>query len=119
MGDRLYGNEIDRELLHRIAGRRDTFVAWRDRLATAPGAPSNDYHDLHAMNILATGSRITVADWGEAVIAHPFASLLVTLGFVRHRLQVTAIDPALLHVRDACHANPTHCCLSATGPVLP
>ncbi len=96
-----HGDAADHDLLHRIVDRRETFVTWCNRLATTPGAPSIDHHDLHAKNIFATGSRFTIADWGDAVIAHPFASLLVTLGFVRFHLKANAGDPAVLRVRDA------------------
>ena len=94
-------SNADLNLLNRIAARRDTFAAWCERLATAPVAPSLDHHDLHAKNVFTTGHRYTIADWGAAVIAHPFASLLVTLGFVRFHLKVSAHDPAVIRVRDA------------------
>lgn len=96
-----HSNAADRELLHRIAARRETFVTWCDRLATAPAAASIDHHDLHAKNVFVTDGGFTIADWGDAVIAHPFASLLVTLGFVRFHLGVSTNDPAVLRVRDA------------------
>lgn len=96
-----HGNAADRELLDRIAARRETFVSWCDRLATAPGGPSIDHHDLHPKNIFVTDGGFTVGDWGDAVIPHPFASLLVTLGFVRFHLRVSTDDPAVLRVRDS------------------
>lgn len=96
-----HGDATDRELPHRIAARRETFVAWCDALSTAPGAASIDHHDLHAKNIFVSDRGFTIADWGDAVIAHPLASLLVTLGFVRHYLKVHDNDPAVLRVRDA------------------
>ena len=100
-----YGNAVDRDLVRRIAARRETFAIWCDRLEASPGAPGIDYNDLHPKNIFVTATDpspgIAIADWGDAVIAHPFASLLVALGFVRHHLKVSTTDPAVLRVRDA------------------
>jgi len=96
-----HGDSTDQHLLHRIAARRAAFVAWCGQLVATPGIPSIDHNDLHAKNIFATDGRFTIADWGDAVLAHPFASLLVTLGFVRFHLRVTAHDPAVIRVRDA------------------
>jgi hypothetical protein len=96
-----HGAAADRDLMHGIAAQRETYIAWCDKLAGAPGAPSIDHHDLHAKNVFATGGRYTIADWGDAVVAHPFASLLVTLGFVRFHLGVPSTDPAVFRVRDA------------------
>ncbi|MDD7933903.1 phosphotransferase [Actinomycetospora straminea] len=71
--------------------------AWADELAgTVPS--SLDHQDLHAGNVLADGR---FADWGDAVLAHPFASLLVALGSLRRRLQVTTDDVAVTRPRDA------------------
>jgi len=95
-----YGDATNRELPLRIAARRETLVSWCDRLGTAPAAASIDHHDLHAKNVFVTDGGFTIADWGDAVIAHPFASLLVTLGFVRFHLRVGTDDPAVLRVRD-------------------
>lgn len=69
----------------RVAAMRETVVSWCDALGAAPGAPSVDHNDLHAWNVLAgEGGDFAAArfyDWGDAVVAHPFASMLA-LGFV-------------------------------------
>ncbi len=100
-----HGDTADRETLHRVAARRDTFVAWCGQLAAAPGIPSIDHNDLHAKNIFVTSPgpplQVAFADWGDAGVAHPFATLLVALNVVRHHLNVTAGDPTVLRVRDA------------------
>ncbi|PWW64050.1 phosphotransferase family enzyme [Actinokineospora spheciospongiae] len=59
-----------------LAGFADTFGAWCARLAESTVPPSLDHNDLHADNFL-VGPRFY--DWGDAVVAHPFASLLVPL----------------------------------------
>jgi hypothetical protein len=64
----------DRETFERLTALRPAVTGWCERLASAPGAPTLDHNDLHAQNVLA-GPRFF--DWGDSVVAHPFASLLV------------------------------------------
>ena len=78
-------------------GHRDLVRAWSEQLdGTAPGTV--DHQDLHVGNVLRDGR---FADWGDAVLAHPFASLLVALGSLRRTLRVDAEDPAITRPRDA------------------
>ncbi len=97
---------------HALADRYDEAVATiggpgDDRRALVAGwaheldgttAPTVDHQDLHVGNVLVDGR---FADWGDAVLAHPFASLLVALGSLRRTLQVGADDPAIARPRDA------------------
>jgi hypothetical protein len=62
----------EREELARVAAMRPAVVTWSERLAASVVPPSVDHNDLHPWNILA-GARFY--DWGDAVLAHPFASL--------------------------------------------
>lgn len=94
------GPEAGRATLERLAALRATYVEWCERLAAAPGAPSLDHNDLHAWNILGDGEA-RFYDWGDCVVAHPFASMLVGLGFLRHYLKIGDDDPRLLRLRDA------------------
>jgi hypothetical protein len=55
---------------------RERYVAWCEELAAAVGGASLDHNDLHDHNVLASGRFY---DWGDSVVAHPFASLLVPL----------------------------------------
>ena len=41
--------------LERVAGLRDVFGHWCDRLADAPGPPTLDHNDLHGGNVFLTG----------------------------------------------------------------
>ena len=41
--------------------------------------PTVQHDDLHDANVFASDGRISIIDWGDAVIGHPFATLLVTL----------------------------------------
>ena len=66
------------------------------RFADAPGQVSLDHNDLHAWNVLGAGT-FRFYDWGDSVVAHAFASLLLPLTDVRNR----ADDDAALRLRGA------------------
>ncbi len=57
---------------------RPRFVAACEELAAAPGGATIDHNDLYDHNVLASGRFY---DWGDSVVAHPFASLLVPLEY--------------------------------------
>jgi hypothetical protein len=84
-----------------VARRRALVAQWAARLAEAPGADlvTVDHQDLHPGNVLAYGPRFY--DWGDAVLAHPFASLLVALGGLARTLGVGPDDSAVRTARDA------------------
>jgi Phosphotransferase enzyme family len=88
----------DPATLRRIAAMEPVVRGWCERLAASPLPPSIDHNDLHPRNVLvdATGV-IRYYDWGDSVIAHPFAGALVPLGLVRRALG----DGALGRARDA------------------
>lgn len=97
------GDEGDRTTYRRVVALRGTFAAWCDRLAAVPASPSLDHNDLHPWNILITGADGTdqarFYDWGDGVVAHPFASMLVPLSIAQHHLGLH--DPGFLRIRDA------------------
>ena len=62
----------------RVEAMRDTYRRWCERLDASTVPASIDHNDLHPWNIL-DGDRFY--DWGDAVVAHPFASMLGGLGF--------------------------------------
>jgi hypothetical protein len=84
---------------------RPQVADWCERLAAAPGLPSLDHNDLHPWNVFyvegADGVRSTFYDWGDAVVAHPFASMLVGLGVLKRWHSLNDDDPGILRVRDA------------------
>ncbi len=61
-----------------VEGMREPYREWCERLAASPVPASIDHNDLHPWNVL-DGARFY--DWGDAVVAHPFASMLGGLGF--------------------------------------
>ncbi len=80
----------------RLAARRGDVAEWCARLADAPGPISLDHNDLHAWNVLGAGT-FRFYDWGDSVVAHAFASMLLPLTDVRNR----ADEDGALRLRDA------------------
>jgi aminoglycoside phosphotransferase (APT) family kinase protein len=63
---------------------------------------SIDHNDLHTGNVfLDEHGGVRFYDWGDAVVAHPFASLLVAVSVLRMHLDVGPDDPAVTRSRDA------------------
>ncbi|WP_241773890.1 phosphotransferase [Micromonospora haikouensis] len=72
----------------------------RCRRLAAFGVPASVQHDdLHDGNVFAADHRFF--DWGDASVAHPFGTLLVTLNSVAHSFELPDGDPVLLRLRDA------------------
>jgi hypothetical protein len=73
------------------------------RLAASPVPASLDHQDLHDGNVLvADGSAPPrLYDWGDSVIAHPFASALVPMGMLIDGEDLAPDDSRLLALRDA------------------
>ncbi|MEA2127022.1 MAG: hypothetical protein QOI80_3804, partial [Solirubrobacteraceae bacterium] len=85
-----------------VASARERFVAWCDELDAGVGGASIDHNDLHAENILpAPDGSVRFYDWGDSVVAHPFASMLVGLGAVIYTDKCPPDDARILRVRDA------------------
>jgi len=92
------GSETERAQLEAVQGMRDTVLRWCERLAGSVVHASLDHNDLHAWNILGEGADVRCYDWGDAVVAQPFASMLA-LGWVpmpdsdRLRLRDAYLEP--------------------------
>jgi len=59
-----------------VEALRDDVARWSERLADSPVPASLDHNDLHKENVLGDGPY-RFYDWGDAVVAHAFAALLV------------------------------------------
>jgi Ser/Thr protein kinase RdoA (MazF antagonist) len=95
-----HGDAADQATLARVAALRANVSAWCDQLAAAPVSPSLDHNDLHPHNVFldaTAGPRFY--DWGDSVVAHPFASMLLALGFM-HFVE-GADNQAIVRLRDA------------------
>lgn len=74
------------------------FAQWCDELAASGVRPTLQHDDLHDGNVFVDG---TVFDLGDACLAHPFSSLLVTLRVAAARYDLPPGDPGLERLRDA------------------
>jgi hypothetical protein len=63
-----------------LAAMEPRVLEWCAELAASPVPASLDHNDLHQFNVLAGGRRFY--DWGDSVLAHPFAVALVPLGML-------------------------------------
>jgi hypothetical protein len=52
---------------------------FRELCARLTLPPTVQHDDLHAGNVFAKDGRVRVLDWGDAVIGHPFTSLVIPL----------------------------------------
>jgi Phosphotransferase enzyme family len=99
------GTAADRAAFQRVLELRDRYADWCARLAAAPVPPSLDHNDLHPWNMFVRGTcdslEVRFYDWGDSVIAHPFASMLVGIGFLQMQLRVGVDDARILRARDA------------------
>ena len=71
------------------------------RLDSAGIAHTIQHDDLHGGNIVVGPAGDRFFDWGDAVIAHPFATLNVTFNSIAHRTARDLGDPAFDRLRDA------------------
>jgi len=70
------------------------------RLEAAGIGPTIQHDDLHGGNIVVGPAGDRFFDWGDAVIAHPFATLNVTFNSIAHRTSRDLRDPAFDRLRD-------------------
>jgi len=76
---------------------------WCADLADSPVPVTVQHDDLHANNILINEQGgMTVIDWGDAQVAHPFGTLLTTMRSIAHNTGLDGPDdPRLDPLRDA------------------
>jgi hypothetical protein len=95
----------DRETYEHVRRFRPTYESWVRELADSSVPHSLDHNDLHPANMLLPSLDASVAprfyDWGDAVVAHPFASMLHGLGWLPPRLGIPEDDPRMHRLRDA------------------
>lgn len=89
-----------RAVLPRVAAMRPVVASWCARLAASQVPASLDHNDLHPWNVLGAAGDARFYDWGDSVVAHPFAAMLVPLGFVARELRATPDDPRVQRARD-------------------
>ena len=70
-------------------------------LSALPIADTIQHDDLHANNVFVREGHWRILDWGDACVAHPFASLVVPIRSLAHRRNVEENAPELVRIRDA------------------
>ncbi len=83
-----------RDLARRIATEAD-------ELARSGIAATLQHDDLHGGNVFTGRGAIRFFDWGDAVVAHPFASMVTTLNSIAFRLGTDADGRQFQRLRDA------------------
>ncbi|MEM7336828.1 MAG: phosphotransferase [Chloroflexota bacterium] len=65
------------------------------------GIPETLHHDdLHDNNIFVRDDQLTIADWGETCVAHPFFSMIIVLRISEYIFEFTPHHPALNNIKD-------------------
>lgn len=100
------GDRAEIAALQRLRDLEPTVHQWAQELASSAIPVTLDHNDLHPWNLLCPEGDMTRArtyDWGDAVVGHPFASLMVLLGWLTDSegANLAADSPEVLEVRDA------------------
>jgi len=100
------GDPTEMATLERLRELELTVPQWAEELAASAAPPSLDHNDLHPWNLLCPDgdpARARTYDWGDAVVGHPFATLMVLLGWLTDNEggRLAADSPEVLRVRDA------------------
>jgi hypothetical protein len=91
---------VGAERVPEVVAMRPRFVDWCARLAASAVPASLDHNDLHPWNVFMTDGRARFYDWGDAVVAHPFASALVPFAMIRSHLSEGPDHPTVRRLRD-------------------
>ncbi len=94
------GDDDATALLVRVAAARPMVVDLAASCSARAG--SIDHNDLHPWNVLVHDGQTVFLDWGDAVAAHPYASLLVPVRIAMSESPATgeAVLAAYAHGRD-------------------
>ncbi|MEV4654443.1 aminoglycoside phosphotransferase family protein [Micromonospora sp. NPDC049301] len=94
-------NGLSPETYERLRAELPAYAERCQRLADI-GIPATVQHDdLHDGNLFAGSTGYRYFDWGDASVAHPFGTLLVTLRSIRYAAELSADDARLARLRDA------------------
>ena len=70
-------------------------------LAAVHPVASIQHDDLHLRSLFVDGSLLRALDWGDACVAHPFATLVVTFHWLEVTNGLAPDDPWFRRLRDA------------------
>ena len=85
----------------RLRGYEPAFTEMCADLAKVGIHESVQHDDLHLANLYSKDGRLRVVDWGDASIAHPFFSLVVTFRFLEEVNHLAPGNPWFRRLRDA------------------
>ncbi|MEO6204957.1 MAG: phosphotransferase [Mycobacteriales bacterium] len=86
------------ESLDELRALQPKVASWCDELATSGLVATLQHDDLHDANIFADG---TIFDFGDACLATPFSTLLVTQRVAAQAFALSPGGPELVRLRDA------------------
>jgi len=92
---------VDPETRARLRALQPQYERWCLELAGSHIPPTLQHDDLHDGNIMVTDDGYRFFDWGDASVAHPFVSLLVTENSIEHRYGVSRRSSDMQRLRDA------------------
>jgi len=84
----------------RLRGFEPRFREWCEELAGSSIPASVQHDDLHMNNVYEKEGTLRVMDWGDASVAHPFFSLVITFRFLEERNGLAPMDPWFTRLRD-------------------
>jgi hypothetical protein len=90
--------EPEIERLRHFASR---FSQLCSELTAHPLPETIQHDDLHLANVYKNGDQLRLLDWGDASIAHPFGSLVITFRFLEEINRLPSTDPWFARLRDA------------------
>lgn len=85
----------------RLRGLDEWAAATAGELERSGIAATIQHDDLHGGNVFVGRDGVRFFDWGDAAVAHPFASMVTTLNSVAYRLGTDPDGPDLTRLRDA------------------
>lgn len=86
--------------LTRLRDLEAEYARWCAELDATGIEPSIQHDDLHDANVFISAGAYSIFDWGDASVAHPFGTMLVTMRSIAYRLDQPS-TPDLTHLRDA------------------
>ena len=92
---------IEAPELDRLRGFAPKFGVLCDELAAAHPIASIQHDDLHMRSLFVDGSELRVLDWGDACVADPFGTLVVTFMWLEKLNGLAPDDPWFGRLRDA------------------
>jgi hypothetical protein len=95
------GEPLDDDGRAALGSFTSRFATMCETLDAADVPSSVQHDDLHGTNVYVSAGGNRVIDWGDASIAHPFFSLVVTFRDLREVHHIALDDPWFARLRDA------------------